>query len=124
VQELLINGVITPEEAKTWAGSNVITRAIGVYDEPELEIMSGPLQPGDNFIICSDGLTRHVEDNEIRDHVSTKLPQQACDDLIALALERGGLDNVTVVITRYQPDGTASTNWSAAPVAPPEERGR
>jgi serine/threonine protein phosphatase PrpC len=124
VQELLINGVITAEEAKTWAGSNVITRAIGVYDEPELEIMSGPLQPGDNFIICSDGLTRHVEDNEIRDFASTKLPQQACDDLIALALERGGLDNVTVVITRYQPNATAPMSWGAAQTAPPEERGR
>ena len=123
VQELLINGVITAEEAKTWPGSNVITRAIGVYDEPELEITSGPLQAGDLFIICSDGLTRHVEDIEIRDSVSTKLPQPACDDLIALALERGGLDNVTVVVTRYQPDAAAPSGWGAAQAAPPEERG-
>jgi protein phosphatase len=123
VQELLINGVITAEEAKVWPGSNVITRAIGVYDEPELEITSGPLQAGDVFLICSDGLTRHVEDNEIRDSVSTKLPQQACDDLIALALERGGLDNVTVVVTRYQPDAAAPLGWGAAQGAPPEERG-
>jgi protein phosphatase len=123
VQELLINGVITAEEAKTWPGSNVITRAIGVHDEPELEITSGPLQAGDLFVICSDGLTRHVEDIEIRDSVSTKLPQPACDDLIALALERGGLDNVTVVVTRYQPDAAAPLGWGAAQSASPEERG-
>jgi protein phosphatase len=66
VQELLVNCVITEEEAKTWAGSNVITRAIGVYDEPELEITSGLSKAGDSFVICSDGLTRHVEDVEIR----------------------------------------------------------
>jgi protein phosphatase len=123
VQELLVNGVITEEEAKTWAGSNVITRAIGVYDEPELEITSGPLQAGDSFVICSDGLTRHVEDVEIRDHVSTNLPQQACNDLIALALERGGLDNITIVVARYQPGAAAPTGRNAAQPVPPEERG-
>jgi protein phosphatase len=103
VQELLASGVITAQEAKTWAGNNVITRAIGVYDEPELEITSGPLQPGDSFVICSDGLTHHVEDGEILDCVTTNMSQQACDSLIALALERGGADNVTVIVTRYQP---------------------
>ena len=65
VQQLLAEGAITPKEAKTWTGRNVITRAIGVFDEPELEMSSGPLQPGDSFIICSDGLTNHVQDDEI-----------------------------------------------------------
>jgi len=123
VQELLVNGVITAEEAKTWSGSNVITRAIGVYDEPELEITSGPLQAGDSFVICSDGLTRHVEDTEIRDRVTTKLPQQACDELIALALERGGLDNVTIVVARYLPEKAPLSGWDAEQPVPPEERG-
>ena len=123
VQELLVNGVITEEEAKTWAGSNVITRAIGVFDEPELEITSGPLHPGDIFIICSDGLNRHVEDYEIRDLASTKTPQQACDDLIALTLERGGSDNVTIVVARYMPEFAPPTNWDAEQSTPPEVRG-
>ena len=122
VQELLVNCVITEEEAKTWAGSNVITRAIGVYDEPELEITNGLSKAGDSFVICSDGLTRHVEDIEISDHVSTNLPQQACDALIALALERGGQDNITVVVARYLPDATAAAGWNAAQPVPPEER--
>jgi protein phosphatase len=123
VQELLVNGVITAEEAKTWSGSNVITRAIGVYDEPELEITSGPLQAGDSFVICSDGLTRHVEDTEIRDRVTTKLPQQACDELIALALERGGLDNVTIVVAHYLPEKAPLSGWDAEQPVPPEEHG-
>jgi protein phosphatase len=108
VQELLATGAITAQEASNWTGRNVITRAIGVYDEPELEIKSGSLQPGDSFIICSDGLTHHVEDAEIRDCVAASMAQQACDNLIALALERGGVDNVTVIVTRYQSAITSS----------------
>jgi protein phosphatase len=123
VQELLASGVITPNEAKTWAGSNVVTRAIGVYDEPELEITSGLLQPGDSFVICSDGLTHHVEDGEILACVTTNMSQQACDNLIALTLERGGADNVTVIVARYQPAVGRPADWDPAQPDPPTERG-
>jgi protein phosphatase len=123
VQELLARGIITAQEAETWAGNNVITRAIGVYDEPELEITSGPLQPGDSFIICSDGLTHHVEDGEILDCVTTNMSQQACDNLIALALERGGADNVTVIVARYQPGVAPLNNLDASQADPAAERG-
>jgi protein phosphatase len=103
VQELLLSGAITPEEAKTWPGSNVITRAIGVEDVPELEMTSGSLNAGDVFVMCSDGLIRHVDDDEILQCVSANLSQQACDRLIVLTLERGAIDNVTVVVVRYRP---------------------
>jgi serine/threonine protein phosphatase PrpC len=99
-----MNGAITAEEARTWPGSNVITRAIGVADVPELEMTSGPLNAGDVFVVCSDGLTRHVEDDEILQCVSENVSQQACDRLIVLTLERGALDNVTVVVVRYRPE--------------------
>jgi len=101
VQDLLTSGVITPEEAGTWAGSNAITRAIGVVDLPELEMSSGPVAAGDVFVMCTDGLTRHVEDNEILRCVSADKPQQACDHLIRLTLERGAVDNVTVIVVQY-----------------------
>jgi len=104
VEELLTNGVITSEEAKTWSGSNVITRAIGVVDAPELEMTSGTLHPGDVFIMCTDGLTRHVRDDEILQSASASALQEVCDRLITLTLERGASDNVTVVAVRYQPD--------------------
>src|SRR5262249_41614435 len=103
VQDLVSAGVITAEEAKTWRGRNAITPAIGVVDEPELEMRSNPLQPGDSFIICSDGLTHHVKDNEIMQYVRSNPSQSACDGLISLTLERGAVDNVTVIIVRYQP---------------------
>jgi protein phosphatase len=108
VQELLLSGTITPEEAKTWPGSNVITRAIGVEDVPELEMTSGPLNAGDVFVMCSDGLIRHVEDDEILQCVSANVSQEACDRLIVLTLERGALDNVTVVVVRYRPGNETS----------------
>ncbi len=104
VQDMVASGAISAEQAKSWPGRNVITRAIGVYDEPELEITSGPLEPGDKFIICSDGLTNHVEDREILQCVNANMSQQACDRLVAMALERGGSDNVTVVVARYRPE--------------------
>lgn len=104
VQQLLADGAITAEEAKHWPNSNVVTRAIGVFDAPELELASGSLESGDSFILCSDGLTQHVGDDEILDWVSSQDSQQACDALIALTLERGATDNVTVVVVRYNPD--------------------
>jgi len=103
VQELISEGKLTAEEARGWPRRNVITRAIGVYDSPELEIKGGTLEPGDIFVICSDGLTAHVEDDEILALASKHRPQRACDLLIALTLDRGAVDNVTVVAVRFDP---------------------
>ena len=124
VQQLLAEAKITPEEARNWPGSNVITRAIGVFDQPELEITSGALEAGDTFVLCSDGLTHHIEDAEILHVVSSSGSQQACDALIELTLARGATDNVTVIIVRYQPDrgdvtfhGTVITGWAPSRIA-------
>jgi serine/threonine protein phosphatase PrpC len=103
VQDLLMSGAITPEEARTWPDGNVITHAIGVADVPELEMTSGPLNAGDLFVMCSDGLTQHVEDDEILQCVSASTSQQACERLIVLTLERGAVDNVTVIVVRFSP---------------------
>jgi serine/threonine protein phosphatase PrpC len=108
VQELVEKGLLTREEARTWPRRNVITRAIGVNDDPELELEHGLLEPGDTFVLCSDGLTGHVEDHEILDCVLRNDPQGACDALIALTLERGAADNVTVVAVRFRPEATAA----------------
>ncbi len=97
VQELLDNGSLTPEEAENWPQKNVITRAIGVADEPELEMIQGRIEDGDIFVICSDGLTGHVEDAEILSESNRRPLQSYCDRLIELTLLRGAKDNVTVV---------------------------
>lgn len=101
VRDLLERGLLTAEEARTWPRKNVITRAIGVRDEPELELEHGLLEPGDTFIICSDGLTGHVGDDEILAYAGRGGSQEVSDGLVNLTLERGAADNVTVVVVRY-----------------------
>lgn len=100
-QLLVAEGKLTVEEAKTWPRRNVITRAIGVYDDPELEMIDGTLEPRDIFVLCSDGLTGHVDDQEICALAANNPPQRACDLLVDLTLDRGASDNVTVVMIRF-----------------------
>ena len=105
VQALLTAGAITPEEARTWPRRNVITRAIGVTDTPECERVAGKVQAGDLFLLCSDGLTGHIEDPELEALMAQgQLSAQAiCDALVALVLERGAHDNVTAVALHCHP---------------------
>lgn len=98
VQDLVDRGMLTPEEARRWPGRNVITRAIGVSDEPDTEVVQGDVEQGDVFVLCSDGLTGHVDDGEIRTCVVTLEPEEACARLIEMTLARGASDNVTVIV--------------------------
>ena len=108
VQALVAEGKLSAEEARAWPRRNVITRAIGTYDEPELEITNGTLEPGDIFVICSDGLTNHVDDREILTLANSNPPQRACDLLVGLTLDRGATDNVTTVAVRFDPSAPAA----------------
>ncbi|MBE0552318.1 MAG: serine/threonine-protein phosphatase [Rhodobacteraceae bacterium] len=100
VNELLRQGAISAEQAASWPRRNVITRAIGVHDRPMTDEIAGALAHGDTFLLCSDGLTEHVEDREMAEALSTMAPQQACDALVQTTLARGAKDNVTVVVVR------------------------
>lgn len=121
-EELVARGVISREEAKHWPRRNVVTRAIGASDEPELEIVDGLVELGDTFVLCSDGLNIHVEDEEIRDLVAGSEAKAAADGLVNLALERGGRDNVTALVVRCvpreptitDPVRTVAPNWTAS----------
>ncbi len=113
-QELIDRGTLTREEARTWPRRNVITRAIGVYDEPELEMVQGRVEDGDVFVLCSDGLTEHLEDDEIAANTALRPLEKAVKQMIDTTLERGAKDNVTVIavacreVTHLQP-GAART---------------
>ena len=98
VQELIDHGLLRKEEAMTWARRNVVTRALGATDEAELEIVDGPAYVGDRFLLCSDGLTVHVADEEIAALLGAADPQRAVDDMLRLTLERGASDNVSIVV--------------------------
>jgi len=116
VQELIDRGVLRKEEAKTWPRRNVVTRALGATDEPELEIVDGPAYLGDRFLLCSDGLTVHVADDEIAALLEAPDPERAVDDLLRLTLKRGASDNVSIIVVDCEAD-------AARPDADAESRG-
>jgi serine/threonine protein phosphatase PrpC len=99
VQMLVDSGVIQPEQAEHSPIRNVILQAMG--NQPEVKVALGKLQLRDRdcFVLCSDGLTGLVHDDEIRDIVlGAGRPELAARQLVDLANERGGTDNVTVVV--------------------------
>lgn len=98
VQEMIDRGTLTPEEARGHARSNIVTRAIGAGVPLMLDVEHAAIQPGDVFLLCSDGLTGMVTDEEIRRILGAMPLDQAADGLMALALDRGARDNVTLVL--------------------------
>jgi protein phosphatase len=105
VQEWLRKGWITGEQARTHPERSLLYRALGVGADVVVDIVEGiEHESGDRFVLCSDGLTTHVEEEEIREIVSSRDPGEACDALVDLALERGGVDNVTVLVMRVDTD--------------------
>ncbi len=101
VQELLINGDITEEEAKKHPKRNVITRALGTEDEvlPDVFSIDFSFESNHYLLLCTDGLTNAVEIEEIRKIIQeTEDIEAACTALINKANERGGHDNITVLI--------------------------
>ena len=105
-QQLVDNKVMSPDEAEESDFSNVLVNALGgESEELSVELHHALLFPEDTLILCSDGLTKHVTDDEIREQLaaidSDEGVEAAARDLVALANERGGTDNVTVVVARF-----------------------
>lgn len=99
VEELILQGRLTEEEARHHASRSVITRSIGTTPAPQVDVWVLPQTPGERFVICSDGLTSELTDDEIRGIVdAADSPEQAADELVSAALRSGGRDNVSVVI--------------------------
>ena len=104
VQELIQQGAITHEQARTHPHRNVVTQALGVTDPQNLDVetIRGTLSPGMQILLCSDGLTEEVDDDQIAAILArSELSAQECvDHLILAALDGGGSDNVTVILIR------------------------
>ncbi|MBC7474211.1 MAG: Stp1/IreP family PP2C-type Ser/Thr phosphatase [Candidatus Sericytochromatia bacterium] len=99
VQDLKDQGLITEEEAKVHPYRNVITRCLGMQAEIEVDTFVLDLEIGDRIIMCTDGLTNLVSDEEIQQFVFENDDLEAiCKKLVATANERGGHDNITVVL--------------------------
>jgi len=97
VQEMIDSQLLSPQEARNHPYSNVVTRAVGATDELELETCHDRLRPGDLFLLCSDGLTKEVEEDEIRAILMRESLFDAPYALIEAAIAHGASDNVTVV---------------------------
>jgi serine/threonine protein phosphatase PrpC len=102
VQDLITAGYITPDEAKTHPDRNVVTRSLGTEPAPVPDLWVFPPIAGDRFLICSDGLSRELEDAEIEAilHART-IAQEAATTLVDQAVEAGGNDNITVLVVDF-----------------------
>jgi len=100
IAEMLSDGSITAEQAETHPYRNVILRSVGGHETVQVDLFSHRISPDDTFILCSDGLTRYVNNQELADIVRAHPPAEASRRLVTLANERGGHDNITVSITR------------------------
>ena len=100
VNEKIRAGLLTPQEAKTHKLKNIITRSLGYMEDVEIDLQVCALRRGDRFLLCSDGLSGLVEAAEIGETVLDMGPQAASRSLIELACERGGDDNITVIVVR------------------------
>ncbi|HSE83858.1 MAG TPA: Stp1/IreP family PP2C-type Ser/Thr phosphatase, partial [Thermodesulfobacteriota bacterium] len=104
--EMLECGMITPEKARISPERNFLLRAVGTSSEIEVDLMQ-PIntKPGDVLVLCTDGLTEFVEEDEIRDIVNLHPPDEACHILVNMANERGGSDNITVQVAKTWRNG-------------------
>ena len=81
----------------------MIYRSLGYQEDVEVDVMTVDIRPKDVFLLCSDGLSGHVEDREMYEHVMSHRPQDAARRMVDLACERGGDDNITVVVLAVEP---------------------
>ena len=109
VAELVAQGAITEAEAAVHPRRNVILSSLGPTRDPQIDVFDVTVEEGDVVILCSDGLTRHVEDAEIADIVSSQHPEEASRYLIDLANERGGSDNISVALLHIGESITTAT---------------
>ena len=101
VQRLIELDQLTPEEAAAHPQRNVLYRAIGQSENLEVDTITHRLSAGARLLLCSDGLWNQISNADLQQIVlSAKSPQDACDHLITIANERGGPDNITVVIVQ------------------------
>lgn len=115
LQEQIDSGMITPEEARRSLNKNLVTRALGVDPVVEPEIHDYEVLPGDIYLLCSDGLNDMVDDEEIAltlQALGANL-ELAANQLVQMANDNGGRDNVSVILVRVQREFPAARGWLA-----------
>ncbi len=100
VAELVRMQILTPENARHHPRRHIITRSVGNQPIVQSSLRIEPLEAGDTFVLCTDGLWEPLEDGEISGIAAAHPPAEACHKLVALALERQSTDNLSVQIVR------------------------
>lgn len=113
VEDLVERGFLTVQEAAHHPMSHVLSRAVGVEEVLNLDAVSDTAQPRDIFLLCSDGLTGVVSENEICERLAGFAPAAACSRLLDLVLARGAPDNVTLIAVACEQ--TTSLTFASAP---------
>ena len=108
IQEQIKRGLLTKEEIATADHKNVITRAVGVQPQVEVDTLVTDVLPGDVFVLCSDGLHGYLKEEELP-QLFAQDEEVVTDALVELALQRGGADNVTVVCVGIESDEAGPT---------------
>ncbi|HET6491385.1 MAG TPA: Stp1/IreP family PP2C-type Ser/Thr phosphatase, partial [Burkholderiales bacterium] len=113
LQEQIDSGMITKEQARHAPHKNLVTRAVGIDPEVEPEVHTYSVQPGDIYLLCSDGLPDMVADEDIENTLASlkaNLPL-AAEQLVQQANDNGGRDNVSVILVRVLRDFSARNGW-------------
>lgn len=113
LQEQIKSGLITPEQAKVSNNKNLVTRALGIAPAVELELHEYDVQVGDIYLLCSDGLSDLVADEDIHLTLSTLSAnlELAANQLIQMANDNGGKDNISVILARADRPFTVERSW-------------
>ena len=105
VNEQVVAGFLSEEQARVHPLKNVVTRALGGDSEVDVDAREWPVEPGDLYLLCSDGLTTMLSDAEILERLRTASRlEEACGRLVRDANARGGFDNISVVLLRIEDD--------------------
>jgi len=105
VQMLVDQGLMRPEEAENSPRKNILLQAMGSVEEVHAAIGQVELRKGDRLLICSDGISNAVSHSELLDVLTSNGPWRACEQLVQLANDRGGEDNLTVVVAQFDGPG-------------------
>lgn len=112
VAEQVRRGILTPQQAEESDMQSVLLRALGAHPDVDVDIEEIDLMVRDVLLFCSDGLTRMVTEPEIAGSLQAETdPESAAKKLVELANERGGLDNVTVIVARVQDESKGWFSW-------------
>ncbi len=105
VAEQVRAGLLSEEQARTHAQRNVITRCLGTQPDVEVDLFIEPLQENDCLVLCTDGLSGLISDEEVMRIVDQSVPQESVYHLVERANENGGPDNITAIVVRVQEVG-------------------